>query len=47
MEKEIKELSVNEKISFLIELYEKERQKLITVIKPYLQKQEYGLAKEY
>ena len=39
--------SVNEKIIFLIELYEKERQRLITVIKPYLQKQEYGLAKEY
>ena len=47
MEKEIKKLSVNEKIIFLIELYEKERQRLITVIKPYLQKQEYGLAKEY
>ena len=46
-EKEIKKLSVNEKIIFLIELYEKERQRLITVIKPYLQKQEYGLAKEY
>ena len=47
MEKEIKKLSVNEKISFLIEIYEKERQKLIAIIKPYLQKQEYSLAKEY
>ena len=47
MEKEIKKLIVNEKINFLIELYEKERQKLITIIKPYLQKQEYSIAKEY
>lgn len=47
MEKEIKKLSVNEKIFYLIELYEKERQKLIDIIKPYLQRQEYSLAKEY
>jgi hypothetical protein len=47
MEKCIKKLRLNEKITFLIELYEKERQKLTTVIKPYLQKQEYSLAKEY
>lgn len=47
MEKEIKKLSINEKIGFLIELYEIERQKLIAIIKPYLQKQEYDLAKEY
>lgn len=47
MEKKTKKLSVNDKIIYLIELYEKERQKLIDIIKPYLQRQEYSLAKEY
>ncbi len=39
--------SFKNKRNSLIELYEKERERLIVILKPYYQKQEYAQAKEY
>jgi len=44
---DVKKLSPIERICFLIEMYEKERERLIEILKPYYQKQEYAQAKEY
>lgn len=45
--KEVKTLTPIERIGYLIEMYEKERERLIEILKPYYQKQEYAQAKEY
>lgn len=44
---EIKKLTPIERIGYIIEMYEKEREMLIEILKPYYQKQEYAQAKEY
>jgi len=44
---EVQKLTPVERIGYLIEMYEKERIKLIDILKPYLQKQEYAQAKEH
>ena len=44
---EVQKLTPSERIGYLIEMYEKERIKLIDILKPYLQKQEYAQAKEH
>ncbi len=44
---EVKKLTPIERIGYIIDMYEKEREKLIIILKPYYQKQEYAQAKEY
>lgn len=44
---EVKTLSPIERIGYLIEMYEKERERLMVILKPYYQKQQYAEAKEY
>ena len=44
---EVKKLSPIERIGYLIEMYEKERERLMVILKPYYQKQQYAEAKEY
>lgn len=44
---EVKKLTPIKRISYIIEMYEKERERLIEILKPYYQKQEYAQAKEY
>lgn len=44
---EVKKLSPIERICYLIEMYEKERERLMVILKPYYQKQQYAEAKEY
>lgn len=44
---EVKKLTPTERIGYVIDMYEKEREKLIIILKPYYQKQEYAEAKEY
>ncbi len=44
---EVKKLSPMERIGYLIEMYEKERERLMVILKPYYQKQQYAEAKEY
>lgn len=44
---EVKKLSPIERIGYLIEMYEKERERLMVILKPYYQKQQYAKAKEY
>lgn len=44
---DVKKLSPIERIGYLIEMYEKERERLIVILKPYYQKQQYSEAKEY
>ena len=46
-ESDVKKLSPIERIGYLIEMYEKEREKLMVILKPYYQKQQYAEAKEY
>lgn len=43
----VKTLNPIERIGYIIEMYEKERERLIEILKPYYQKQEYAQAKEY
>lgn len=43
----VKKLSPMERIGYLIEMYEKERERLMVILKPYYQKQQYAEAKEY
>lgn len=44
---DVKKLSPIERIGYLIEMYEKERERLMVILKPYYQKQQYAEAKEY
>ncbi len=44
---EVKKLTPIERIGYIIEMYEKERERLIEILKTYYQKQEYAQAKEY
>lgn len=44
---EVKKLTPIERIGYIIEMYEKERERLIEILKPYCQKQEYAQAKEH
>lgn len=44
---EVKKLTPIERIGYLIEMYEKERERLMVILKPYYQKQQYAEAKEY
>ncbi len=44
---EVKKLTPIERIGYVIDMYEKEREKLIVILKPYYQKQDYAQAKEY
>ena len=44
---EVKKLTPTERIGYIIDMYEKEREKLIIILKPYYQRQEYAQAKEY
>lgn len=44
---EVKKLTPIERIGYIIEMYEKERERLIEILKPYYQKQEYAQAKEH
>jgi len=44
---EVKKLEPIEHIGYLIEIYEKEREKLKIILKQYYEKQEYSQAKEY
>lgn len=44
---EVKKLSPIERIGYLIEMYENERERLMVILKPYYQKQQYAEAKEY
>ena len=46
-ESDVKKLSPIERIGYLIEMYEKERERLMVILKPYYQKQQYAEAKEY
>lgn len=43
----VKKLTPIERIGYIIKMYEKERESLIEILKPYYQKQEYAQAKEY
>jgi len=43
----VKKLTPIERIGYIIDLYEKERERLMVILKPYYQKQEYAQAKEY
>lgn len=44
---EVKKLTPTERIGYIIDMYKKEREKLIIILKPYYQRQEYAQAKEY
>jgi hypothetical protein len=45
--KQVQTITPIERINYLIELYEKEREKLKVILKPYYENQDYAQAKEY
>jgi hypothetical protein len=44
---EVKKLTPIERIGYIIDMYEKERERLMLILKPHYQKQEYAKSKEY